>query len=496
MHSGWLWAFVLAGMAIFLVSLFKPRWGLALALVALYNPYYIYRFLMTAAWEGARIRAGVSVLLLAVLGLSVLVRTAILGKQITRVTTPIDQWLYLFAIFPVISLIVGLVAGNDRRLILADAFPVVEFYAYFLITTMIVKDKAQARAVLWTVVVGGTGAALSLVIVYFLRWESFLATFRWSSGTIIPRLVDFTPSVLVPVSVGLYLYAHTRIARTILLVSSNVFVVSIALGFWRSQWLGLLGTAAFILWQSRGLLARVAERLGLFTTTLILTLTLVSILGTNLGIFPTSFFSLAWARATGQAWARVTGLDPIEEEGGRIEEAIALFRVVQSSPLVGRGLGGTFVTPAHTGVLRDLPIGSAHEYYLLIAALMGLPALAVFLAVNLVVFREGLRGVMSLGWGMDRGIVLGSLASLVSTGITFATQPPVLHFPLLAYLGAVVALMFIVLRDDPSSVPNACERAGVDAHPLFSANSGTLDARRVGGNLAVSLAFESVESNR
>jgi len=76
-----LWTVLLLGLGALsslLVSFFKPHWGLALALIASYNPYYVYTKLNEEWWQGAGVRVIMSLLFLTTLVTAILLRLSLI----------------------------------------------------------------------------------------------------------------------------------------------------------------------------------------------------------------------------------------------------------------------------------------------------------------------------------------------------------------------------------------------------------------------------------
>ena len=436
MLSGWLLAIILLGGVGFLFfSLSRLHWAYTSALIVLYNPFFVYHFLLMDWWEGGRLRAATSVGLLAVLAMALFMRRAVSEQLLRRVHTPMDRWLAIFAIFLLTGIVVGLYAGNDFRLILADLFPLCEFYCFFLLTTIIFSERDHARNMMLTLLTTGAVSALALVLLYFSRGHLFQA--QW----IVPRLIDFMPVLLFPCAVGVYLHAPTRRLRMYLFLCSSIFLLSILVGFWRVQWIAAIISTVFVLWASKTKRVLTYRYFVLLGGVFVLTLILAE----------TGFSSMeASPSATALIRARTGEGLPDVERHGRVAEARDLWATIKKSPTLGRGLGGTFSTEAHGAFLRALPLGSSHNFYLSVAAEMGLPALAVLLVIGSMLLKSGLARVRGMQTGLDRGIAIGCLGTWVAASITFMAQAPVLHFPLLAYLATQGALIFVLSDHAPT----------------------------------------------
>src|SRR2546427_13044298 len=96
-----LFAVGLGGLGLLVVSFWRPHWGLALALIASYNPYYVYTKLNAEWWQGAGVRVIISLLFLTTLAMAILLRWLVGVKvaPVYRARTSIDSIGRFYVVF-------------------------------------------------------------------------------------------------------------------------------------------------------------------------------------------------------------------------------------------------------------------------------------------------------------------------------------------------------------------------------------------------------------
>jgi len=262
--------------------------------------------------------------------------------------------------------------------------------------------------------------------------------------------------MLIPLGVGFLLTRPSRKARTHAMVVSLLAVLAVLMSLSRGAWVGIgLALSAMMLFWSRrsllllgaGLLA--AAPLAALAFLNLLPYEITSRLATALDYF--RFVDVAEEVPNPQNWAVIE----------RMAHWQAALSMIASHPLTGVGAGNY---PA-AYELYSLPgwneaLGHAHNFYLNVAAEMGIPALVVylwFLITALVVTMkwlirsrekevppspEGERGEGEPGspcHRLWRGILLGVLGALVASSIHNEFDSLFVH-SMSVQLGMILAL--------------------------------------------------------
>lgn len=422
------------GAVLFLVlCLVKPYLGLAAGLGVLYNPWFNYAYLYTRGWRGGATLAAITASIVLLLSAALIVRAA-RGAKLERFPTPWDKPLLLFSLFPLIGLAHGFYRGNQPREILAELFPFAAFYAFFFLTPLALKSRREIKRVLLILSLWLSLSSLIGLILYFTRGYNF-AFYILVAGGLIPRLSDFLPALLLPFAVAFLLTLKSR--WYIAYLPAALFIAVLILSYFRSLWLGVIAAITFLLVLTKPSAVKAVRFLGLLLLAGMIIFLLDAVV---------SYYSLYPNQATVSQSLGERGEQTFVLEGplsnstvGRWLAYRSLIDEIWRSPLLGKGLGGTFQHYAGWTAF----LSSAPNYYLSLGAQLGLPALLAFTALMLLFFREGLRRLGSQQDSAHKALVLGILAGFVSIGVVLLTFPSLLHYPLAAYLGTGAALLFI-----------------------------------------------------
>ena len=87
-----------------------------------------------------------------------------------------------------------------------------------------------------------------------------------------------------------------------------------------------------------------------------------------------------------------------------------------------------------------------HNSYLWVALKLGLPALAVFVALLLVVTRRGWRGYRAAGGPRAQGLALGAFLSLLAVAVVSFVEPELTYVGATPLLVALIAVIEVVPR--------------------------------------------------
>jgi len=351
-----------------------------------------------------------------------------LSEKITRIKTPLDAPLIIFSIFLIFGALYGFWQGYPWKIILADLEPMGEFIAFFFLSTLVIKNEKQAKKVIigllvWLILVG-----VGELIFYFTPFGyGHLGYNRTLGGLPLDRLNDFMSLIAMCLLMALYLCPASVKNKAVLILVSFIPMLVLFLSFFRSLWLGAIGTFVFILFF-----------VGKYKKTIITLLLCFLILGTIL-IFADRF--LAQTVLDGRSiiemfYEGIMRLNPfvIETKGlenyseySRLYQFQEFFQVIYKHPLIGTGFG---------------PDTAAANYYLEIIYKLGMPAIFFFLLPFYIFFKNGISIFKSTEFGFNKGLRLGILASFVAVGIILFVYPGIGHFPLMVYLGVMAASFF------------------------------------------------------
>ena len=421
---------VLIFLTVIFISFFYPFLCLSLALICIYNPYNTY-IIFTNLLIYGRIRALISVFFIVLLSVGILLKASI-SKKIVRLKTPLDIPLLLFLIFPVVGAVHGFFVGNSVRLILNELFPILEFTAFFFLTTLIIKDRRQCYTILkviigWLLIMASGG-----IIFYFFAHSSFAArALLVGSGLIVPRLYDFMPVILFPLLIGLYLYPEENKPKSIIqnrifiLCISLIPLLSLLLSFFRSLWIAIIGSLFFKFMLTFRYKRQLKAALGAFLIAISIFLMIDLFIIPKTTIFDYhSLSSVVYERAFNLKEDQVKAYSI----SARIKNNIFMLAVIYDNPLIGIGLGSD-VTNA------------APNYYLILACTMGLPALFFAFWMGYIILILALRRFKAAS-GIDKGWILGIAGSFVSVAILINSFPAILHFPIPAYMAVMLVCLF------------------------------------------------------
>lgn len=409
--------------ALILLAILRPDIYLLLALISVFNPYTVYTNL-TLNWEKSGIRAGISFFYIFLFLIAIFLGASI--QKISRIKTPIDKLLIIFITFPLIGIAYGFFQGHDLRLILADAFPILEFLSYFFMTTLIIKKREQANLVFvgslsWILLI-----ELGEIIFYLYFFEDFSQRVLLG-GSIIYRLTDFMAAIVSPFLIALFFNLKSKKIKWSIILLAILPLVVLFLSFFRSLWLGVIVSLMFILWMYRKNKKQFKPLLNILLLWIILLFPINYFSGTTQLFEGQSLFSVALERGS----TILTLLKDDSDYRGRIVQDKETLNEMYESPLIGKGFG-------------DKTIEAPSNYYWNIGYKLGLPALLFFLWVAFISARSGIRIFYNLPYGIFKGWTLGILASFVSISIVLTAFPAIIAFPIPAYLGTYAALLFII----------------------------------------------------
>ena len=413
---------------IFILALFRPAICLALAIILLYNPYYLY-LLFTNFWSYASFRIGISSFFIFIFALSILLKGFLRGN-VNKLKTPLDTPLVIFLIFPIIATASGFIQGNSARLILSDLFPMLEFVSFFFITTLVIKNDKEVSFLLKVVLAWLVLIELCAIIFYIFNSKLF-AYGATPAGITVNRLPEFMAVISLALLMGSYFYPRVRKEgsfnrkRLLILFFSFIPLMSLFLGFFRSLWLAVAGGSVFIFLMICRYKMKLKSILIFFFLFIILFFLFDIMIISKTDIFQGKTLSfLIFERAF-----HILGKESHSlSVQSRLEEAPRLLNIIYGAPLIGIGFGNPLTI-------------STSNYYLRMASTMGLPVLFFLFWIAILFMTKGIKKFHKADWN-SKGWILGILASFVSVALVILTFPALLHFPIFAYLGILMACLF------------------------------------------------------
>lgn len=377
--------------------------------------------------------------------LAVVVSTTLWRHGVQGLRPPLESRLLLNVAMLAVVVIgyagYGLAKGHSLRLVAWDGEPYLEFGAYLVAASLVVRTRELARCLCIVLIVAGAAKALYDLVV-----------FAEDLGTLTPsltqieshRIVDAVPFLLVPLGLLLSFAPNVKGRQRLLLLSCSTLSVGVlVLTFTRTYWLGL----------AIGLIVAMAFERGPAAKRLLM------LIGAALLLF------------SALALARPNTLTPIKERASytidqlsahpskplekrrQVETRIAWSRI-RESHFLGTGLGATIHIPRSVTVPWDhnQDVASLHVYFVQVLLKLGLLGLLVFLALCLqttAVLVVAARKTSS----QARTVAAGLLALWVveAVQLLFYSAPELFHIP--AFVATVFVMAHLFLQTE--QMPNA-----------------------------------------
>jgi hypothetical protein len=334
----------------------------------------------------------------------------ILGERgVTIVRSPVTLPLTLFLVWTVAAALIGQQHGNDLKVILQDVRGIA-YYVLFLWVVTSVMSRRQIHSLLrvlaWCLVAG------FLIGVYFaLKGQGQQIAFVEAGVSRFPA-----PNEVFPVSTALlasYVVAWPSGRRRpwylwALLVLS---VLGILLALVRGYWIGLAVGMLFLL-----LVSRVQQRIALVLGGGVVLAAVIAALAV---VSPAMFDSVVTRTVAVGAYAN----DPSVQY--RLIENRAVERQIAERPMLGNGLGTSYVFDFSRYGVAPFAKVYIHNNYLWFAQRMGLIGVGLFvwMIVAFMVSWRGLRARFDDGDPWLVGLVVGSRVMIVTILVVSISSP-------------------------------------------------------------------------
>ncbi|MDQ6877303.1 MAG: hypothetical protein M3082_06325 [Candidatus Dormibacteraeota bacterium] len=412
-----------------------PVWAVLLPLLYVDNPIVRYLGISNSSPFGYGPTAA-----LLLLGLIVAIGAVAVEGRRPRFRE-LDALIGVVMAVTVVSAAYGYVRGNPPEYVFSDVAQYLEFGIFYAIARVLIEGRTQALYVVGLIAIVATLAAATDLLQ--------LVTGRISLGPLgtaasrPDQLINPLAALQIPALLT-YLIHNPRRHRFWIMGALTICTASMLLGFTRGLWLGVAGAVIF--------LTLTLDRAGLRFRPIVLTLGGVA--GTlALASLPAllsdgapDVLGLALSRAQ---YTSQQLLDPVNEiQMRRIIEVDTVVQSLPTVPILGLGLGATYVGPTGAS-LADLVIGPRHYIHDAYAALL---------------FRMGVLGLLCTAWlsirylwlsvrayrretdTVVRAILLGLPASYVATAIFSVTTDSLFRDPIGMFTGLALALTVSLAR--------------------------------------------------
>lgn len=426
-----------------LMILAEPSWGLVALLLFFYNPATIYTLLNVSEWS--------YFLTFGICG--GMAFSLAIGSMKSVVSQPYPTWwrriylaLFVYVMSAALSALYGLLIGNELRYVVSDFLQLFEFAVLYWLTTQILWRSGRVwRIVTWAFVFFLLTLLWELAVYYGvappLSWGT-TASFEASvGGELVGRGISNAPFLFFPVILAVVLIAGARISskvRLLLYLSLFLAGLSVLLSFTRSFWMGLLVASFFLLFAGRKLnKAKVLLRFAVVLLVAIVILSLVPLQGKSLSNWLVSRMAYT--------------LPQIADESNlgrasRLLEYDTAWNVMQTSPILGAGLGSKYV--GYIAGVGQLALKHyMHNFYLAVIFRMGVIGLATVGWCLTMIFLAILRRIRDIRDVKERSLVVGLLASFLALAVQAVTFRSLLSHPLSAYVGFGLGLATYLSTD-------------------------------------------------
>lgn len=429
----------------------KPFFALALTLVAVNNPLNV--LVISRLTNNILMACGLCLVIL------LIVARHPQGRRFPPVSTPLDRPFLWFSLLTLGYALYGVFRGNPWSFVLEDLFPFVCFFGFYWVTKRIVRNPKEIQLLL--IFVGLSGLARAVYELYLEHAALFGVLMHETEGLLmdmdiegrgVPRIMDFM--VLSPLLTGLAVLLLTchlpRSLRKWLWLFAGVLFYLLVLTFFRSLWVGFL-VGLLVIW----LAAEKRYRLRLAGAVVVLAMLLVSISQVARAVPGFQGIGLLGV-VTERAMLTLEQVsDPgASDRASRNMEFNDILAAARDSHFAGIGLGGIFGKTFYTEYDAAYPEigvseGKQHgvfNFFLGILLRMGLLGFALCLRLVWITGKESLRLIRRMQQELARAYGIGLLASLFGYGAALMTFSALYQFPIAAYMGTSVALVFLLDR--------------------------------------------------
>lgn len=429
------WGYAALGLSI-VIALFLPsRFVYGLGVVWLMSP---------VSRNGNTTQSSVAVLAFIVCLAVTLQRERALSRR-PMLPTAVNRAQLVLLIVILCYALIGLLARHSIRLILWDVQPFLEFAAFAILGSFVLRSEDDVANVFWIVALGAIAkAGLDLYI--------FFGAFKSGHGAdlnyyIQDRIFDAAPVLVLPII--LFVALQSDIPRwrdavikrgpllsTLLLFGGAAIIgASLALSFTRTFWLGLALGVPIAAALARGRILRRIVVAG----------AVITILVAGAAIAQPQGVVGRWITLSEQRIQyTVTQIQAPSNSfhARRQDEITSAYPAIVQSHFLGRGAGASIPLSIPTVFAQEQLTGIVpylHNYYVQAALNFGVPGLAALAWLTFVVATNLVRRVTQ-ATGFEQALVAGILAAWVIEAVQLATLSTPVMFHTAALMGALTAL--------------------------------------------------------
>ncbi len=465
------------GLIVLALAKNRPFFALALALVAVNNPLNV--LVISRLTNNILMACGLCLVILLILA------GFLQGRKFASVSTPVDRPFLWFSLLTLGYALYGVLRGNPWSFVLEDLFPYVCFFGFYWVTKKVIGNPKEIQLLL--ILLGLSGLARAIYELYLEHAALFGVLMHGTEGLLmdmdieghgVPRIMDFM--VLSPLLIGLavlVLARHLpRSLRKWLWLSVGILFYLLVLTFFRSLWVGfLVGLLGIWLAAEKKYRFRLA---GAVAGLAVLLVTISQVARAVPGFQGLGLLGVVTERA-------MFTLDQVSDPGvsdraSRNMEFNDILAGARDSQFLGIGLGGMFRKTFYTEYEAanpeiGAPEGKQHgvfNFFLGILVRMGLLGFVLCLHLVWITGKEFLRLIRAMRPELARAYAIGLLASLCAHGAALMTFAALYRFPIAAYMGTSVALVFLLDRyagvrfDEPQIQRSLQETRRIKAMPI------------------------------
>lgn len=395
--------------------------------VMAYNPWYINYLMDNGALGGMSIRVWSGGLVLSVFAGYILLR--LLSRAKFNKSTPIFGGMLLFSAVAFTFIVKGLISNEDRVMVIADAFPLVEFILVFFAVRLMPSrhsvdiGESQMRWLLLYLGVMGLTDIASYTYLTFVKGVSFGALRADVGGVIVNRLMDFVVPIFAPIA---YFYRGKAVSGKIRVVINSILLTVVLLTFFRTVYVAVISTFLYISVRH----SRRALRLVLMGTVVFVTV--------FAGIyFLEDRFDVKYQGqgVASLALARVStiflDIDTDLAITSRFDHNKQMMHEIPSVILLGKGAGALFDD--------DVPVQFASNYFLQLIFILGVPGALLFFGIYWRVFWTSAR-LCKIGNDQSSVDYMSISGIVLCLAVILSFFPYTVYFPLMYILGVVFAM--------------------------------------------------------
>jgi len=433
-------AFAAAGTGLFVAILARPEIGALaiLVLTAVVPVDTLFEYDVAFLSGGLKIT---DLLLLASLGAWVLAR--VVDRRPVRLPSPaVTGLLIVFLILALFGVLNARSSGVELKLALLELRAILVLLLVFPIVDGVRRREDLERGL----VVFLTAVSISAVIVTrdFVLGRGSVALFS-NDATRINNLVYVYHLAGIVWGLALIPFVRSLMVRTLLLGLTGICAAALFYASRRGGWVVALLAPLVVLallplnrwgWSGRRLVLMVGA-------------VIAAILVAN--TMSTRPIESPWTSARERLFSLGRSGEDVSARH-RVAELEQARELIRDRPLTGIGLGAsiTFISPLYDSVLEvsNVPHTNiyVHNSYVWVALKLGLPALAVFLALLVAVVSSAYGGYRRTTDRRDRRLMLGGLATLVALVLVASSEPHLTYVGSSPLLVGAIALTQVVPR--------------------------------------------------